>query len=257
MAKSGERHSFAFFYGELAEHKMGEGQQLALKERALVHRVGRIVRARVGDLVTLFDDTHVLQGAIDGIDTDSVILRVQAYTAIEPLTPSIIMAVPLLERQHFEQVIYASVELGANEIHLIETDKSRRRWGGQRDRVRCLRIMRAAAEQSKQFFCPPIRDPEPLDAWCSPDVQNATCIFFDRNGTTTFELMTTLHEQRPQLVVVLVGPEGDLTEKEKNQLVERGFYTYELTPTVLRAHQAATLGLGFVRAIISGDHEKN
>ena len=45
-----------------------------------------------------------------------------------------------------------------------------------------------------------------------------------------------------------VGPEGDLTQEEKDYLKQQGFVFCRLTPTVLRARQAVALGLGILRS---------
>ncbi len=51
--------------------------------------------------------------------------------------------------------------------------------------------------------------------------------------------------------IVVIGPEGGVTDEEQQLLQAIGFDTYTLTPTVLRSVDAVTIALGGIRSIIS------
>ncbi|PKN03448.1 hypothetical protein CVU75_02160, partial [Candidatus Dependentiae bacterium HGW-Dependentiae-1] len=57
-------------------------------------------------------------------------------------------------------------------------------------------------------------------------------------------------------ILLLVGPEGDLTEEEKGAISRAGVQFCKLTPTVLRAMQATAVGMGVVRSVIQYDSSR-
>ncbi len=73
-------------------------------------------------------------------------------------------------------------------------------------------------------------------------------IFFDPEGMPLKELLATLNPE--ETLVGCTGPAGDLTHEEKSWLREQGFEFCALTPTVLRAEQALTVGLGVLRSYV-------
>lgn len=52
-------------------------------------------------------------------------------------------------------------------------------------------------------------------------------------------------------LMLLVGPEGDLSNEEKNAVHTAGFIMCALTPTILRSVHAAFLGAGIMRSVMS------
>ena len=48
---------------------------------------------------------------------------------------------------------------------------------------------------------------------------------------------------------IFLGPEGGLTEKELDELKQAQVTFFKLTPTILRARQAAILSVGFLRSL--------
>ena len=48
----------------------------------------------------------------------------------------------------------------------------------------------------------------------------------------------------------MIGPEADLSTEEKNLLLKEYFSFVKLTPTVLRAYQAAGIALGIFRSLL-------
>ena len=108
--------------------------------------------------------------------------------------------------------------------------------------------MRAAAEQSKQFVLPKLYPIIPLEMKVYPPT--VTKLFFDPAGILLKEALIYIEQKRSDEIVACVGPEGDLTYEEKLKLTDQGFIFCALTPTILRAHQAVTIGLGVLRSLL-------
>ncbi|HLB40524.1 MAG TPA: RsmE family RNA methyltransferase, partial [Candidatus Babeliales bacterium] len=162
--------------------------------------------------------------------------------------------------------LYSCVELGANQIQLIVTEKSEKAGAkfSARQLAHLEQIMIAAAEQSKYFCLPELLAPVSLSQFLAAPVRprvvknrsvaqtavaNATSqIFFDPTGIPISVLLPQL-AAAPN-VRLLWGPEGDLTAAEKAQVMAAGFTAGKLTPTILRAAQAVAVGLGLIRSLV-------
>ena len=69
-------------------------------------------------------------------------------------------------------------------------------------------------------------------------------------GRKIFDVMQTLHSAQPEHVLLLVGPEGDLNLEEKKMVQANNFIFCALTPTIMRAMQAAAFAASFVRSLL-------
>ena len=95
--------------------------------------------------------------------------------------------------------------------------------------------MIAAAEQSKNFSIPFLYDPIPLDLFLQKQrEQDSQVIFFDPEGVRITTVLSG-RQQGKQSLTLMVGPEGDLSEQEKDLLRTHNVLFCCLTPTVLRS----------------------
>jgi 16S rRNA (uracil1498-N3)-methyltransferase len=164
------------------------------------------------------------------------------------LRPSISFLLPLLKRDDYEGALYSLAELGVSSIQPVITQKTHTSWS-DRDADRAERILIAATEQSKNYAMPELKAPISLDKAVQAVDKGSIKVFFDPLGEAFFSVLRMLHDNQPQHIVLLIGPEGDLSSEEKKMVKEKGFIFCALTPTIVRAVQAAALGAGLVRSL--------
>ncbi len=251
--KSYERaHEFAFYSPAVSSiHQEASLDIYELADPELVHRIGTILRLEKGDKFILFDSHFHLKATIIGFDGKrSLTIQLHEIEKNKRLTPEIHWLLPLLKRDAFEEAFYTLTELGATSIQPLLTQKTTRLWA-DKEFTRGQKIMIAATEQSKQFVLPYVYPVIPLDMWLfkthPPFVAK---IFFDPAGISLREALTLIEGQKMHGIIACVGPEGDLTYEEKLMLTDQGFIFCSLTPTILRAHQAITVGLGALRSFL-------
>lgn len=241
------KHEFAFYCDIPLRNS---GSAVTITDQVLINRIANIVRLKTGQECIIFNASAHAQCVIVDVQKKSIKLEVVTLVSNTILKPTIEVILPLLKREDFESSLYAMVELGATKIQLVHTEKSQRAWGGTKDMDRAHRIMVAAAEQSKNFtlpeLCAPLSLASVLDAHKKTHISK---MFFDPLGNPVLDVIQTVKAQKSTEVVLLVGPEGDLTEQEKSALKDQEFIFCALTPTVLRAVQAVQLGLGIFRSI--------
>ena len=227
------------------------GGELCITSETMHHRITRILRLHPGDEFIVFDRamqvTCVLRTLRGAREIDVQVLS-KAHNKI--MSPLITFAVPLLKRESLDAALYSLVEVGANAVQLVTTAKSQRRWGGDKEFSRLERIMIAAAEQSKHFAFPELYPPIPFDVWCDTMRNNpAQKFFFDPQVKPLLKTIYEVQNQLPKKLVLMVGPEGDLTDHEKNNLQDVDFAFCALPPTILRAQQAIAVGVGVFRSV--------
>ncbi len=247
------KHEFAVYLDSLSSlmASIPVGGDLCIVSEEIHHRITRVLRLVMGDELVLFDRATHVRGVLRtfrGKKEIDVQVVAKEHNAIP--TPKITMIIPLLKRESFDAAVYAAVETGMNAIQLVTTQKAQRRWGGDKEFSRLQRVMISAAEQSKHFAFPELLSPIPFELFLDTVRVNAgPKFFFDPQGKPLLSIIYDVQKQLPQELILMVGPEGDLTPQEKNQLQDGGFTFCKLTSTILRAQQAVAIGGGLFRSI--------
>lgn len=255
-----EKHEFAIHVSFLSllvkDSKVGD--EITLSDDNLFHRIIHVLRIKVGQSCILFDKNTYIVAILNNYKGKKCLdFEIQLLELVKPLDPTIIFLLPLLKRDDYETVLYSLTELGVNFIQPVFTQKTAHQWT-KKDDERANRILIAAAEQSKNFSYPDIKDPISLELALKRYEKASLKIFFEPHGSKFFEVTQSLHQSGQKDIVLLIGPEGDLSAEEKLIVKNNNFIFCALTPTVIRSVQAAALGAGFIRSLlISGSIEKN
>lgn len=246
-----QKHSFALYYHELAAN-LERNKQIIITTQELVHRVFKILRLQVGDKLTLFNDKINLVSQIGLVDKKNLVLTDLTWHKPVALKPQITIALGVLKKENFEQALYSCVELGASNILPIVFAKS---IPQKLNFERIEKILISAAEQSKNFGIPVWHEPILFTEFLSkikssPVNSKIIYIYCDINGTPMLPIVSQLSMQVYDEIVLIIGPEGDLTTNEQTQLLSNQVLSMQLTPTVLRSFQAVTVALGALRSLL-------
>jgi 16S rRNA (uracil1498-N3)-methyltransferase len=246
------KHEFALYIMGLSTliKSASQGDTITITEEKIAHRIMTVLRLSPNEECIFFDQYIHIQCIIkEFIGKKQVLCTIQQKKINTILSPSLTFLLPLLKRDDFENAIYSLTELGATTIQLVVTQKTHDSSFNQKDMDRAQRIIIAAAEQSKNFSYPTIKTPISLlkiiDKLTTP-----IKIFFDPQGKSFASITQYLLIESPNDIVLLVGPEGDLSNEEKEMITLKNFIACALTPTILRSVQAAVLGTGLVRSLL-------
>jgi 16S rRNA (uracil1498-N3)-methyltransferase len=230
-----EQHIFALYDERLSFNT--KARSYTITDSDMVHRISRVLRLEINDEIIFFNQSVYAPAIVSAIARDSVTLQLQATQSVAPLQPKITFLLPLLKKDALSNAVYGLIEAGASEIQLVTTAKTQRAWGSQNELERLNRIAIAAAEQSKHFAFPTIKAPIALQAAIA-DLSPSSQRYYGNPDGQSFALIAPL-AAKAQEIALLVGPEGDLTNDEKQLVVANGFKPVALTPTILRAESAA------------------
>ena len=229
--------------GELAA-----GRELALPAAA-AHHAAKVLRLRVGDLVTLFTGAGgEFAATIAHIDRRGVTAQVEAFADVEreaTLATTLVQAIAANDAM--EYAIRKSVELGASALQPVTTARSAPLPAGPRAaqrRERWRQIAIAACEQSGRNRLLDVRATLPLDEWLRMRDGAAVGVVLAPGAARSLAQMSP-----PAFLDILIGPEGGLTADEVAGTARAGLIPVHLGPRVLRTETAGPAALAAAHAL--------
>ncbi len=203
--------------------------------------LSKVLRLGSGEEVELFDGKGLLaEATIKEKSKKAAILRIIKTTQHKPPADGrIILAVSIAKGQRFDWLIEKAAELGIDRITPVIFERTVRCPSNPKILERWTRLAVSAAKQSGRIFLPVIDSPLPL--------AEAVGILQERNEKARV-IFGSVDERADSLltscwrgtdVIVFVGPEGGLTDDERDLLRSGGAEPVHLTNTILRTETAA------------------
>lgn len=215
------------------------------------HHASRVLRLRAGDAVQLFDGLgHALDAKISAINGKRVLLHELQTCMDDAESPlRIVLAQAMSSSEKMDWVVQKATELGAAEIHPVQTQRSVARLSGPRAEKRTAHwrgITIAASEQCGRNVLPQVHAPLDIAAW----LEQARAIPGSKFILQP-EGSTALHKQPPPqgCVTLLIGPEGGFSEDEIKMTHMAGFVPIRMGKRVLRTETAAMAGIAALQTL--------
>jgi len=202
-------------------------------------------RVRVGDGRGAVADCSVLTAAPGRVEAE-VLVRDEVARR-DPLV-TVVQALPKSERS--ELAVELATEAGADRVVPWQADRCVSRWSGpkvDKGRVKWGNAARAAAKQSRRAWEPEIGDlvdSTALAALVAAEVEGgALALVLHEDGAVP--VADAVSGPGPcDRILVVVGPEGGVSDAELEALANAGARTVGLGPEVLRTSTAAAVALG-------------
>jgi len=214
-----------------------------LLEAAEAHHLMHVMRAKHGDLVTVFDGSgSECQARIERLSRSTVELAVLSRDLVDrelPLAVTVGVALPKGDRQKW--LVEKLTELGVCRLVPLETN----RGVAQPVQSALDRLMRSVVEASKQCG---------RNRLMQLDASQSASSFFSAAAALPEELRWIAHPGGSRIVdeiesarsrgsvrsvVVAVGPEGGFTDEEVAMAVDAGWQRLDLGRRILRIETAA------------------
>lgn len=215
------------------------------------HHVARVMRADVGDSLTIFNgEGGEYEGIITSINKKQVIVELKNFIPREVESSlNLYLAQGIAKGEKMDHIIQKSVELGAKKIYPLITErcnvkleetrleKKLQHWSG---------IIISACEQSGRNKIPEIFFPQTIEHLISHIEADWKFVLSPHQGKPLKEFSIG----NDATVVLLIGPEGGLSDKEIQQTVQAGFIPLTLGPRILRTETAAVAAMALVQSDI-------
>lgn len=204
-------------------------------------------RLAVGERVDVTDGRgRVAPCVVESVGRDKLICAVTSVIEVPPSQPHLTVVQALPKGDRGELAVETMTEVGVDEIVPWAASRCIVRWKGDRGARALSRWRSTAREAAKQA----------RRAWI-PDVteQVTTRMLSQRVGSASLGLVLHESASRPLAdvavpddgeILIVVGPEGGVTDEELRDLLDAGGVAVRLGPSVLRTSTAGVVAAGVV-----------
>jgi 16S rRNA (uracil1498-N3)-methyltransferase len=221
------------------------------------HHLLRVLRARPGDGVQLFDGRgNEVSAVVEDHSGSRVTLRTTGPVVVVPRqVPELVLIQALAKGDRMDWLIEKVTELGADTIRPVVTERviTRLRDGAAAGRrlERYQRVALAATRQCGRAWMPEVVRPGVLE----DAVHAAGCdVLFVGALTGNPEPLAAAAGRAAgaRRVGLVIGPEGDLTPGELQACLEAGAVPVTFGPRILRVETAAVYGISVLDGRLRG-----
>lgn len=213
------------------------------------HHLLRVLRARVGDQVVLFDGRgQRWQGRVTALSgfAEARVEELETLPANEPRV-EVRLAQSLPKGDRWTWLLEKATELGVSAVAPLRTRFTVAAGGEKTGRTeRWSGLVTAAAKQCERAVVPLVEETVSLQEFLRglrpPSGEEVRLLCLERAG-----MLPPAREAAPRRVTVAVGPEGGWSAEEVIALRAAGFEDLSLGPRVLRAETAALAALVWVQ----------
>lgn len=223
--------------------------RVALDPGAAKH-LSTVLRLKPGAALTLFDGSGFeFEARLDQADKKQmwVTLTGMHGPAVEsPLHVTLVQGVSRGERMDY--TVQKAVELGIGAILPVLTERSVVKLdkdNGARKREHWQGVVIGACEQSGRVRVPEVQPPLPLANFLADLPQAGLKLLLDPLASNAANDLSKPSDGR---VLLLVGPEGGLSENERSLAARVGFTGLKLGPRILRTETAALVALSLLQS---------
>jgi 16S rRNA (uracil1498-N3)-methyltransferase len=203
-----------------------------------------VKRTRVGEVVDLVDGRGTrCTGPVTATTKDTLTVAVQARTTEPAPSPRVTLVQALAKGDRGELAVELATEVGVDAVVPWAASRSVVRWEGERGAKALERwraTARAAAKQARRAWFPEVG--EPLTTAEVAALPGTVLVLHE-----AAEVRLTSLEVAGDVVLV-VGPEGGVSDEELGLLTEAGATAVRLGPTVLRTSTAGAAAIAALSA---------
>lgn len=213
------------------------GSELSLPADA-AHHLAVVLRVKADQPVILLNNTGVeAQAFILRADKKQVQVRVESVAQVERESPlKLHLAIGVSRGERMDFVLQKSTELGVQAITPLFCERTEVKLPEERLQKKMeqwQKIIIGACEQSGRTRLPLLNAPASLECCLAADSSEQRFVLHHRSDSTL-----TQHEEKPRSVLLLIGPEGGLSDHEIQQAQQAGCAALTLGPRVLRTETA-------------------
>ena len=225
------------------------GREVLLPEQAGEH-VARVLRLERGHPLILFNgDGCEYDASLAALAKRAVTAEVAGMREVDREAPlQLTLAQGIARGEKMDWILQQATELGVARIVPIVTERTEVKLDAERAERRLAHwhsVIAGACEQSGRNRLPTIEPPQRLDRWLGVLDSDALRLALIPGGESTLR-------QLPQLdngAILVVGPEGGLSDNDVSMLAQSGFRGLRLGPRILRTETAGLAALAALQTL--------
>jgi len=201
------------------------------------HYIKNVIRLKPGDTISLFNSVNgEWSTKIVNHNKENTEFKVEKLIKNKKSENDIWLAFSPIKKNPLDMMIQKTTELGIQKFIPILSERTIVK---EINVERIKKIIIEASEQSNRISVPKIEKLEPLKIFLSKFPKNGSLIFCDINCEKS-NLKDILSKTIEGPICILIGPEGDFSEKERQLIIEKKeIFSLSLANNILRAETAA------------------
>ncbi|MTM40461.1 16S rRNA (uracil(1498)-N(3))-methyltransferase [Turicibacter sanguinis] len=219
------------------------------------HHIARVMRMEVGErIIVCNEDKECYYLTITAVTPDEVTGEIgEAIESDTELPIEVTIAQGLPKGDKFEWVIQKATECGATNFMPVSMERCVVKLDAKKEVKKVERwnkIAKEAAEQSHRQVVPKVHSVHTFKAFLEQSKHYDVCLFAYEETAKQGELaqlkQTLENIKLGATLLLLVGPEGGVGEKEVDLLIQHGFKPCALGPRILRTETAPIYALSAI-----------
>ena len=208
------------------------------------HYIRNVMRLKPGDTVSLFNSANGEWSAkIVNHNKENTEFKVEKLIESKKLENDFWLAFSPIKKNPLDIMIQKTTELGIQKFIPLSSDRTNVK---EINTERLKKIVIEASEQSNRISVPEINDLKPLKNFLLEFPKNGCLIFCDINCSKK-DLKNFSSKNIKGPICILIGPEGDFSEKERKLIVDlKQSYSISLAKNILRSETAAIAATSIV-----------
>ena len=200
-------------------------------DKSQSHYLTKVMRINIGNNFSLFNQNGEWEARITKITKGIVEFLIIKKIRSKDNDKEIWLAFAPIKINYLNFIIQKATELGVSKFIPILTERTIVRKINEN---RLNKIIIEASEQSNRLKVPKLEEMLKLDNFLKLN-QKTNIIFGDLNTNNT-----KLHVKNTEPLCILIGPEGDFTEKEREKILKlKNIIPLKINENILRAETAA------------------
>ena len=213
-------------------------------DKSQSHYVNKVMRIKVGEVFSLFNDSGEWEAKILTISKSIVEFNITKQLRQKENVKDLWLAFSPIKSNYFNFMIQKATELGVTKFLPIIFDRTIVR---KINKERLEKVIIEATEQSNRINIPSIDEPKSLKEFL--DDEKMDLIFTDLNSQNK---KIDLDKLTINPTCVIIGPEGDFSEDEREQILAfKGVQPIKINENILRSETAVISALSIVNYSIN------
>jgi len=226
-----------------------KGQALTLDQRA-AHYLFHVLRCQEGEYISIFNESSEWLSKIDKINSKDVQISIEKNIKSADTKQEITLYFSPIKKNQTELVIQKCTEIGVTNFQPVLMERTNFS-SFNIDRLSLIAI--EAIEQSEQMKIPSICEPIKLEELLSRDQKDLITLVCSVEENSN-SIRNVLKNNIASNYSLMVGPEGDFSETEMNNLKNKGnYFMVSLGDTVLKSETASITAAGILKDYLLND----
>ena len=213
-------------------------------DKSQSHYVSKVMRIKKNGVFSLFNSSGEWEAKIIDISKNIVEFNITKQLRQKQSPKELWLVFSPIKSNYFNFMIQKATELGVTKFLPVIFDRTIVR---KINKERLEKVIIEATEQSNRINVPIIEESQSLDLFLK---NNKTDLIFTDLNTTNKKI--DLNQITSNPTCVIIGPEGDFSEKEREQILKyKGVQSIKINENILRSETAVISALSIVNYAIN------